>query len=537
MTARDHGTPVATSALQDFPSGSVTLRQQRILILAPTGNDARLTADFLSEAAMRPEICPDMTALCERIREGCGAIILAEEALGAESMQRLAEVLLTQPSWSDLPITIIKGGRAQFRSHVEDLADLAPGSNITILERPFRLETLIRNAEVSLRSRERQYQVRDLLAESRRREKALRESEARFRKMSDSAPVMIWLAGLDKKFSWLNTAWLRFTGRSLEDELGDGWTSRIHPDDFSHTWQIYTAAFDAREEFQMEYRLRRSDGAWRWLLAHGVPLYAADHDLTGYIGSCVDITERKETLAELETLVAERTATLRETIGDLEAFSYTVSHDLRAPLRAVQGYAQILKEEYKEAVLDEVAEDYLDRIIKAGNRLDGLIQDVLAYSRVARRDHSMHSVELDPLVRDIVRQYPQLRAPDVQVSIRGRLPAVKGCEALLTQCFSNLLGNAAKFVKPGQPAQIVLHAEKSLGSTVRLWIEDSGIGIAPEHQERIFGMFERLEQKNYEGTGVGLAIARKAVERMEGKIGVISELGKGSSFWIELPTG
>lgn len=529
----------ASLAWPAIPPGKRSVRlggspEFRVLVLAPIANDARLTAEFFAKNGVAAHVCDGgISELCEQIEEGCGAIFVAEEALGREAISRLAEALSGQPSWSDVPITVITGtGRDLSHTRFERLKALDPCGNVTILERPFRPDTLLKNAEVSLRARQRQYQVRDLLEEGRKREERLRASEERFRRMSDSAPVLIWMAGLDRRCVWFNKAWLDFIGRSMDEEIGSGWTDHIHPEDSDRCLQTYQSSFDARTEFQIEYRIRRHDGAWRWLLDHGVPLYGVDNELTGYIGSCIDITERKETFAELEKLVSERTQTLQQTIGDLEAFSYTVSHDLRAPLRAVQSYAQILADEYREA-LDEAGLDYLGRIVKAGRRLDGLIQDVLTYSRVSRRDYPMHPVELGPLVNDIVRQYPEFRRSKVDVDVREPLLAVMGSEPLLTQCLSNLLGNAVKFVPQGERAKIVLRCEEN-GDRIRLWVEDNGIGIPLESQDRIFGMFERLDQKAYEGTGVGLAIVRKAVERMSGKIGLLSEPGGGSRFWIDL---
>lgn len=526
-----------TSAAAPVASFSGDLAKgRRILILAPTRNDARLTADFLGRSGMITGICNGMESLCHEILNGCGAILIAEEAMGNGSIEHLAETLSKQPSWSDIPLTVITSTTTS-ETRFTKLKTLDPACNVTILERPFRPETLIRNVEVALRARRRQYQIRDLLEESRRRQETLRVSEKRFRKMSDSAPMMIWIAGLDRRCIWLNRAWLDFTGRSMNEETGDGWRKNVHPDDAERCARIFAECLARRSEFQMEYRLRRHDGVWRWLLDHGVPLYEGDHQLTGYIGSCVDITERKETMAELERIVTERTATLRETIGDLEAFSYTVSHDLRAPLRAVQSYAQVLKDDYQGRVLDDTGTIYLDRIASAGRRLDGLIQDVLAYSRVARQDYPMRVVELGPLIKDILRQYPQFRLPAVEVTVREPLCAVRGSEALLTQCLSNLLGNATKFVPPDRKPEITVYCEERSGGKVRVWVKDNGIGIAPDHQARIFGMFERLDQKGYEGTGVGLAIVRKAVERMDGEVGVISRLNEGSSFWLELHRG
>lgn len=264
-----------------------------------------------------------------------------------------------------------------------------------------------------------------------------------------------------------------------------------------------------------------------------------------------DITERKrgeqELLkakdvisrhaSELEGLVDERTSELRETVSELEAFSYSVSHDMRAPLRAMQGYAKLIAEDYADKALDARAADYLERISRASLRLDHLIQDVLSYTKVLRAEAPMARVDLDRLTRDIIETQPSAQRPGAEIRIEGTLPPVLGNEALLTQCISNLLSNALKFVAPGTSPRVRIRAE-AVDAGFRVWFEDQGIGIARENHSRIFRLFERIHPASqYEGTGIGLTIVRKAVERMGAQVGFESELGKGSQFWISLTKG
>jgi len=252
-----------------------------------------------------------------------------------------------------------------------------------------------------------------------------------------------------------------------------------------------------------------------------------------WFGTNTDITEQKLSGEQLERMVHERTLKLQDTIGELEAFSYSISHDMRSPLRAMQGYAKVLLEDY-QAVFDEKGRKYLERIQTASNRLDLLIQDVLAYSKVAKGEIDLHPVDLARLIEDILPSHPELQPPRAQIDIQSPLPAVLGHEAYLTQCVTNLLGNAAKFVREGEIPRIRLRAEET-GTKVKIWFEDNGIGIDPSHFARIFEIFGQVYGgKKFGGTGIGLAIVRKAVQRMNGEIGVESEIGHGSRFWISL---
>jgi len=237
--------------------------------------------------------------------------------------------------------------------------------------------------------------------------------------------------------------------------------------------------------------------------------------------------------SELEERVQERTARLQEMVGELEAFSYSISHDLRAPLRAMQQYSHVLLEDYK-GKLDAQGEVYLKRIIAAGDRLDTLIRDVLAYSRVMREPLTLETVPLESLINGIIRDLPDLQPQKADVRIETPLLPVCGNPAFLTQALTNLLTNAVKFVPADRKPAVRVWTEAHQG-VVRISIQDNGIGIPTEHHGRIFGLFERLHtDREYEGTGIGLAIVRKAVERMQGTVGLKSERGVGSTFWIDL---
>jgi signal transduction histidine kinase len=250
-----------------------------------------------------------------------------------------------------------------------------------------------------------------------------------------------------------------------------------------------------------------------------------------------ELHEAKEKLsqqaAELERLVEARTASLRGAVGELKAFSYTMAHDMRAPLRAMQGFAQTLLESHADK-LDATGVNYLGRIARSAMRLDRLVQDVLSYTKILETEAPNAPIDVDQLVRDIIETYPDWQPPKAEIQIQGELPKVLGNEAFLTQCISNLLGNAVKFVSPGTRPRVKIYAE-SLDSQVRIWFEDNGIGVAPANHARLFRMFERVHAAHeFEGTGMGLSIVRKAAERMGGRAGLESALGQGSKFWIEL---
>jgi PAS domain S-box-containing protein len=277
------------------------------------------------------------------------------------------------------------------------------------------------------------------------------------------------------------------------------------------------------------------------------PLKDAEQKIIGASKIARDITRRKraeealqhanEQLAranqDLENRVAERTAELTETNAQLEAFVYSIAHDLRAPLRSMQAFSSLLLDEYASK-LDDTARHYAQRVLRGAESMDTLVLDLLAYGRVARSQIELTATDVKTAWGTAVLQHEHtIREKNASIEALAPLPQVCAHEATFTQVLANLLGNALKFVPPGLTPHVKLSAE-TRHDFVRLWVEDNGIGISPEYHDRIFRVFERLNGKEYGGTGIGLSIVRKGVERMGGRVGVESVPGHGSRFWIEL---
>jgi PAS domain S-box-containing protein len=326
----------------------------------------------------------------------------------------------------------------------------------------------------------------------------------------------------------------------------DGVRALLHPDDRERSKAASQNALKNHSDYKIEYRLNHPTAGLRWIATRGRGIYGSDGAVIGMVGVVQDITEQRraaealndarQALAQqnqvLENTVQQRTASLRDTIMELEAFSYSISHDMRAPLRAMQGYSDALLNDY-HAKLEPEAAHYLQRISRAASRLDLLIRDVLAYSRIVKGDVDLKAINLETLIADIIQNYPNLHPSKIRVVV-STLPTVMAHEALLTQVISNLLGNAVKFSNPQIQPEVRISAETN-GSEVRICFEDNGIGIDSQHHQQIFQIFGRVyPEKKYEGTGIGLAVVKKAAERMGGTAGVQSALGKGSRFWITL---
>ncbi len=384
----------------------------------------------------------------------------------------------------------------------------------------------------------------DQIQESHR---ALQENEARLRTLSEAIPAIVSVFDAEGKAEYLNSRWCEYTGMTLERSCGLGWVDAVHPEDVDRCFEKWKESVRTGKPLDMELRYGDANGNFRWFLARAVPLTGKNGKVLNWFGTSTDIESRKQMeealqdaqerlsrhAQELEDRVAERTIRLTETIGELESFSYSISHDMRAPLRTMQGYSQLLIEDYADK-LDEEGKDFLQRIGRASQRLDSLIRDILTYSRVARADIKLQPVNLQKVVEEIIQQFPEFQPPRARIEIKEPLLHVLGHEASLSQIISNLFGNAIKFVQPGEQPRIRVRTEQR-GEQVRVWVEDNGIGIEGPDLKRIFGIFERIHgAEAYEGTGIGLSIVKKAVERMGGSVGVESEMGQGSRFWFQL---
>ena len=379
------------------------------------------------------------------------------------------------------------------------------------------------------------------ITERKRVQDSLRESEARFRIMADTAPVMLWMAGIDKHCDYLNKGWLEFTGRTLEQEMGNGWTEGVHPQDLPHCWQTYATAFDARQEFTMEFRLRRFDGEYRWVLNKGIPRFTPTGNFVGYIGSVIDITERKQAEEERERLLErERLArTDAETANRLkDEFLATLSHELRTPLNSMVGWTKLLRTRKFDAVTAARALETIDRNTQA---LAKLVEDVLDVSSIitGKLRFRAYLVDLIPVIEqaiDSIRPAADAKGIHIAYMLDPAAGPVYGDADRLQQIVWNLLANAIKFTPKGGQVEISL---ERVDSHVRIKVSDTGQGIDAEFLPFVFDRFRQADSsitRTYGGLGLGLAIVRHLVEMHGGTVSAESAGdGQGATFTVLIP--
>ncbi len=372
-------------------------------------------------------------------------------------------------------------------------------------------------------------------------QKRAEELQRRFAAIIESSDDAIIGKDLNGVIQSWNPGAERIFGFSAAEAIGKPVTILIPEGRLDEEPQILGRIRRGEKTDHYETVRQRKDGTLINVSLSVSPIKDSAGNVIGASKIARDITERKKAEValqkaheELEERVKARTASLNQALAQMQEFSYTVSHDLRSPARAMKGYATAILEDYGEK-LGEQGREYLNRILRGSERMDQLIRDVLIYSRLAQAEIKTEPVDLDELIQDIIDQNPDLAAPEVEVIVQKPLAPVIGHPSSLAQAVSNILDNAKKFVAPGRTPHIEIWTEKRLDK-VRLWIKDNGIGINSKFQSRLFGMFERLhDADSYEGTGIGLAIVRKAVEKMGGVVGMESDGVNGSSFWIELP--
>jgi PAS domain S-box-containing protein len=368
------------------------------------------------------------------------------------------------------------------------------------------------------------------LTNRKQAEAALEESERAFRTLAESMPQMVWMCLPDGMNVYFNQRWADYTGLTLEESYGRGWNTPFHPDDRQPAMDAWNHATATGEIYQIECRLRRSDGSYHWFITRGVPFRDSEGHILKWFGTCTDIDDMKRAETEIRSYAAD----LQRSNRELEHFAYVASHDLQEPLRAVSSFSELLAKRY-HGQLDNDADEFITFIIDGAKRMQNLINDLLTFSRVGTRGQHFTRVKSEEILQTARDNLEVSIAESAAIITHDPLPMLVADQGQLTQLLQNLLGNAIKFHRPGVAPRIHVSASHQNGSW-QLSVRDNGIGILPDYFERIFILFQRLHGRDtYPGTGIGLAICMKIAERHGGRLWVESELESGSTFHFTIP--
>jgi PAS domain S-box-containing protein len=375
------------------------------------------------------------------------------------------------------------------------------------------------------------------ITERKYAEERLRESEARFQAMADTAPVLIWMTGTDGLCNYFNKPWLEFTGRTTEQEVGLGWTQGVHPDDVQGCFDGFLPAFQARKPFRMEYRLRRADGEYRWLIESGIPRYTPGGEFEGYIGSNIDITDRKRAEEERERLrqvLADLAHTNRvTTMGELTA---SFAHEIKQPIAAAVTDAR--------TCLRWLARDRPD-IEEAREAASRIIKDVTVASEITSRIHSLFKkeelqrelVDVNEIIREMIallRGEAGRYSISIHTELTTDLPNIRGDRVQLQQVFMNLMINAIDAMHEMNAARdLTIKSQRNPEDQLLVSVSDNGVGLPPQHADKIFDAFFTTKSQ---GTGMGLPISRSIIESHGGSLWASRNSERGTTFQFTLPS-
>jgi PAS domain S-box-containing protein len=370
------------------------------------------------------------------------------------------------------------------------------------------------------------------ITKRKRTEAALQESEERFRNMADTAPVMIWVAGPDKLFSFFNKTWLDFTGRTVEQELGNGWLNCVHSDDVDRSYAAYYSSFDSHRSFHIEYRLRRADGKYRWVLSSGVPRFGPNGDFAGYIGSNIDITDLRQSQEE---------AIARQKLESLGVLAGGVAHDFNNLLGSILTNSELALSELSGG---SPAYEGVESIKQVADRAAGIVRQMMAYA--GQEKTVFEPLNLSGLVKELLQllKVSISKRAILAVDLPEDVPLVQANAAQIRQVVMNLITNASEALgeKEGVISITVTHvrSEPDSGNDamllrsdhLRLIVSDTGSGMTEEIKARIFDPFFTTK---FAGRGLGLAAVQGIIRDHNGGINVISAPGRGSQFEVLLP--
>lgn len=372
-------------------------------------------------------------------------------------------------------------------------------------------------------------------------EEILRNDEKRLRDILESLPQLFWTCRFDGPCDYLSRQWIDYTGIPESEQLGYGWLEQLHPDDREKTISDWSEKVKTGDIFDIEFRIRRKDGEYHWFKTRAVPMRSQDCKIIKWLGSNTDIDSIRKAEEQLinysknlEESVIQRTNQLESANKELEAFSYSVSHDLRAPLRSVHGFTKILLENYFEN-LDEEGKRICTIISSSASQMSELIDDLLNFSRIGRSTMKMSLLNMHELVSPISSE---LLAQQNNSSIKlviGKLYKVRGDLALMKHVWYNLISNAIKYSSKENFPEILISSWKEKNMIIYA-VKDNGVGFDMQYSNKLFGVFQRLHSETeFEGNGVGLAIVQRIVKRHGGMVWAEAETGKGATFYFSLP--
>jgi PAS domain S-box-containing protein len=498
------------------------MTSDRILVLAPTGRDAVLVTGALRRAGMSSQLCTGLEELCAFLEEGASVVIVSQDVLTESGLDCISAVLKRQPPWSDLPFIILSSRRSSDLTVSHDNLIERLG-HITLLERPLRIVTLVTAVRAGIRSRARQYELRDRI-------EALRASEERFRSAFEHAAVGIAMLSPEGHYLHVNAALADITGYTQQELRMSSFAAITHPDDQAESQRLHERLMSGQAPFVThEKRYLRKTGDPVWARVSTSVVRDKDGQPVHTISLVEDITYRRQAEEALSAQAAE----LARSNADLQQFAWVTSHDLREPIRGLVSFSQLLAGRYA-AHLDEEANRALEFIVTSAKRMEALVRDLLTYSRVVNSETRSRSRVSLPATLDWAMSNLHVSLSDAHGLVeRGSLPGVLADEVQVVQLLQNLLANAIRY-RSDEP--LVIHVSAvTRDRQVMVSVKDNGIGIDERYHEKIFGLFKRLHGSDTQGTGLGLAICRTIVERHGGKIWVESRPGQGADFRFTLP--
>ncbi len=412
-----------------------------------------------------------------------------------------------------------------FVSSLFSVVPIPPGFTLLVLFAILGL-SISMVAENLLRAASRLAEAKDALLVANVQ---LQERQLELQTMAEAMPEILFTTSPEGEADYFGKRFYDYTGMPAGSANATGWLAAIHPDDREGTLAEWRDAVGRGTPFEREFRFLRSDGAYRWYRGHAAPMRDATGRLVKWVGVASDIDEHKL----LSQRLAERTDALSSSNEDLQRFAFAASHDLQEPLRRIASHSHLLAD-HNEGRLDNDSQACVRNILDGVDRMQTLIHDLLEFARVTNNGLPVEGHTDANAILRLALDHLHLQLTETGAKVTADpLPVVRANDSLLLQVFQNLISNSLKYAERRPEIHISAHPA---GEQYVFSIKDNGIGIAPEHHERIFGLFQRLQGRDqYAGTGIGLAVVKRIVERHGGRIWVDSEVGRGSTFFFTLP--